>query len=110
MLVIDRIEFDVSNHLEHMRKLESDHTPVGEKHLEASDKVIDVRYVSKHVIRNDQVGRTIAIPQPACGFGAKEGNFSRNTARFPSHLRTVCGRIDAKTGNAGLDEMLEQIA
>ena len=62
--MIDRIELDVADHLENMRKLEGSYASLAEQDLESRDKVIDVRHMGQNVIGDDQIRRTALLAKP----------------------------------------------
>ena len=56
VLVIDRIELDLGDHPQQMRKLEGRH-PLGiEDRGKPRDEIVDLRHMRKHVISGSEVG------------------------------------------------------
>src|SRR5262245_2450565 len=56
MLVIDRIELQSADQVEHVRKLDGEYAFVTQENLHARDKIVDVGYVREHVLGRQQVG------------------------------------------------------
>ena len=109
MLVIDRVELDVLDQLEKMRKLDG-HGAVGlQQQGDAGDKVIELRHMREHIVADDQIGLPALARQGPRQMLAEELDQGRN-ADLLRRGGDGIGRIDAEHRHAHGDEILQQIA
>ena len=109
MLVIDRVELVLLDQLQQVGEFHRDHATRLEQDLHSRNKVIDVGHVRKDVVSKQQVGLAKSLRHLPRRGNSKELDCRTNSLLLRDQ-RHVCRRLDPEHGNAGSDEMLQQIS
>ncbi len=109
VLVVDRVELDVVDHVADVGVLHREHAVVGEQRGEAADEVVDVRDVGHDVVGHDDVGRPVLGPDGVGGLHPEEVDDRGHAdgGRCGSGPRR---RVDAERPHASREEVAEQVA
>src|SRR3990172_12640756 len=107
--MVDRIELIVVHQADDMGKLQGDHAARSQKDPQALDKVMDARYLGKHVVADDKVG-PLPLPGKAVSeLRSEELDESRDALCLG--LSGHVGRgFDAKRDDAVRKEILKEVA
>ena len=104
--MVNRVKLSVLDHFEEMREFQGDH-PIGSEQIgQTLGKVINVGHVGVHIVADNKVCPFSLRGQPLC---------QSPSEKFPDYgdpqvfcgLRGAGGRLNAQTGNAGSDEVLQ---
>ena len=72
-------------------------------------KLVEVRHLGQNVVAGDEVGLDALRDKRAGELLAEELHTRRHADLFGG-LGHVCGRLDAETGDAALDEIAQEVA
>ncbi len=109
VLVIDRIELAVVDHLLDVRRLDHRDAVLLEEDADPLHDAVEVRHMGEHIVRVHDVRALPGRRQPRRDRRVEELRDGRDAALL-GDLRDVARRLDAEHGDARLPVILEQIA
>lgn len=108
VLVIDRVEQQVRQHVDQVRDFEHEHAFVSQQAMNAVDETRQIRCVRKDIVRAHQCGRAMFAPQVVGEVRREEGLQRRNTL-LDSGRGNLLRRVDAKhVAHAVIHELAQQ--
>ena len=109
MLVIDRVELVALHEAQQVLDFIGRHAFGLEQRLRAAHEIADIGDVSEDIVRNDEVGAPAFCGQFAAhAFG--EEIAAHLDPRAHRLVSRPSGRLDTETGDAGLPDVLQQVA
>ena len=107
--MVDGVELTFGHHPHQMWELQGQHAIGFEENRKPGDEIVELGYMRKHVVSNQQIGPDAALGDSARGASSKEF-YERRYAPLLGRFRDIGGRLDTGDRNAGLLEVLKQIA
>src|SRR4051794_3537465 len=104
MLMVDRVELVPLNQLEHVGKLDRQHSTGSEEPSEPLDEIVDVWNMSQHIVGHNQLGLLASRRQLVRELGPEEPGQSGDTGSL-GDCRDVCGGFDSQHWLTSLDEV-----
>ena len=108
MLVVDRVELGILDQPRQMRELHRQDTVLRQQMREAGDEIVEIGNMGQHIVAEQKVRPGSLVPQRFCEVETEKCGQGRHPVRLGC-FRDVGGRLDAEDGDAGLDEMLQQV-
>src|SRR3989442_14317853 len=99
MLVIDRIELGVIDHVADIRHFDDDDTVILQQQAKTAHDAVEVRDVRQHVIRMNDVGALVLFRELLRELRAEEFANRRYAASY-GYTRDIAGRLDAEDRHA----------
>ena len=109
MLVVDRVELDVLDQIDHRRVLDGQHTVVGQQVGEPTDEVVEVGHMRHHVVGDDHVSRAVVAADRRSSPTPEEVD-DRRHPDLVRHPRRPRRRVDAQHADACSGCVPEQVA
>src|SRR5690242_11597631 len=103
MFMVNRVKFAIFDHIYGVSEFKDRDTSWLKKARETRDKVIDVVYMSDHVVGNDHIGELALARQLFGASRPEEFMKCRHANGVCSRYRPV-GRVDTETVNSTVDE------
>ncbi len=110
VLVVDRVELALGDHVAHVRRLEDRHAIVGQQQLEAADEAVEVGNVGEHVVGVHHRGALALGAQTPSHLVAEELGDRRDASLLDGHLRDVHRGLDAQHLHPGALVELQEVA
>ena len=92
-----------------MGKLKRSHTVSFQQTMDPSDKVVDVRDMRKHVVRDDEISPPLLGHKLLRELRSKEANVGRYPL-FLSEPGDICSRLDSQHWDSERSEVLQEVA
>ncbi len=107
--MVDRVELVLLEQLQQVRELDRDRSRRLEDFGHAGDEVVEIRHLGQHVVAEDEVGLD-TVGCERCALLLAEERHVGGYADLDGGLGDVRCRLDAEARDAGLDEVLEEVA